>query len=123
MSSLFYDAFSTYSVFVLTYGTASLIGFALDYYSVYEDKKLKKRTRDEYIVLYKKCLPVVAKNVIIYSFPYIYTALSVQKVVWGHPQVYPDNINADKATGDKLEQYKSIGCIYNADIEIGYFNS
>ena len=92
MSSLFYDAFSTYSVFVLTYGTASLIGFALDYYSVYEDKKLKNRSRDEYIVLYKRCLPVVATNICIYSLPYIYISLLIQSLVWGNPEVYPDNI-------------------------------
>ena len=89
--SLLLNAISVYETFVLTYATASLVGFAIDYFGIYEHLKEKNRSQKEYITLYKKCLPNVTGNVCLYSGPFIYAILYFQQLINGKAYKYPDN--------------------------------
>ena len=69
----------------------SLIGYIFDTNHVFEEHKIKKRTKDEYKILYRKCLPCVIKNVGILSFPYIFLTAYLNNYFYGGYSVYDYN--------------------------------
>jgi len=69
--SLLYDSFIIYTTLVVSYAINSLVGYVLDTNHVFEEHKIKNRTKDEYHIIYKKCLPRVLVNVGLWSLPYI----------------------------------------------------
>tara|TARA_B110000208_G_C11737533_1_gene418668 strand:+ start:809 stop:1516 length:708 start_codon:yes stop_codon:yes gene_type:complete len=71
--SVFDSSITLYLTFITCYTIASLLGFIVDYSMILEHKKIKNRTKGEYLELYKKITPTVCKNVYIYSYPYMYS--------------------------------------------------
>jgi sterol desaturase/sphingolipid hydroxylase (fatty acid hydroxylase superfamily) len=67
------DCLKVYITFVISYTLPSLLSFICDYNLIFEKFKIKNRTKDEYLRLYKKTILIVSKNVLGYSIPIIIT--------------------------------------------------
>ena len=89
--TLLYDAINIYSTFISTYTLFTSVCFYLDYNHIYENKKLFNRSKEEYLQIYKESLPLVFKNVYLYSFPYIYSVIYVNNLIHGSYREYSDN--------------------------------
>ena len=77
---ILYNSLVTYSTLVITYFTCSLLGYNLDKSHILKKYKIKNRTKKEYHELYVKLAPRVTKNVCIYSYPFIFGTLYINKL-------------------------------------------
>lgn len=89
--AIFYDSVIIYFTLVGSYVATTLIGYMVDTNHVFEDHKIKKRTKEEYKILYRKCLPCLIKNVGILSFPYIFCTAYLNNYIYGGYSVYDYN--------------------------------
>ena len=101
---IIYNTLNIYLTFSFFYTLFTTIGFVIDYYGIFEHRKILHRTRKEYITLYKKCLPNVAKNIYMYSLPF-FTIVSIVNS-------YCKNIKMDKFIDNYLENWPILNFLY-----------